>query len=632
MSGSIDILRGVMDEIRLAILLILYKKDGLKAREILGLLNKEELNIPNLLYHLKILESSKLIYKDEKKEYFLSELGRVLAEIILSLDNLNMSAEKKEILIPEYPFIEDLSSVNLAKFLKELLPTNSSERVVILNIAMEKIKNLGTNFLFLDELLILLRSIYLERKQTNTSSNISEILTPQQNSALTNLRRLTEEVQLLKGNLAFINIPSLDTYFEKAFERRISNYSKMTSIDSIEMLFQLYQKLLHVLNNYSDGIALASPAQTSFPKLDLVMLRALLFLLSHTHINRLSLVYHIDESSNLAILLKHDILKDFEGKLLPNGDLYLEIGKDSNVTNEDVENVLKALPYVHFVNNKQSSISTSSFGFFDESHEWSVGSIISINLPRLSIESKSDDSKFIDRLLTLLSMSSQMFILKKEALNKHGIDARFYVNLIGIFESIYIHTRNTIKEPSSNRFARKLLEECNKTLKEISEKFGIQIRIASVNDFESGFLFANNDLNNKKQVFPEKLRPVLRSYGYSSGIIPYWLAFSKLRDRFMLEHPLLVNLDGGYSSEIYLTVNSINEGVVKEILDMAFLKYSLLKLDIITVVPVCSRCYSLLYEQKCSRCGSSDKSFVTREKKGGIKYFKIEDLEEPRML
>src|SRR5579875_3506260 len=126
MSGSIDILRGVMDEIRLAILLILYKKDGLKAREILGLLNKEELNIPNLLYHLKILESSKLIYKDEKKEYFLSELGRVLAEIILSLDNLNMSAEKKEILIPEYPFIEDLSSVNLAKFLKELLPTNSS--------------------------------------------------------------------------------------------------------------------------------------------------------------------------------------------------------------------------------------------------------------------------------------------------------------------------------------------------------------------------------------------------------------------------------------------------------------------------------------------------------------------------
>src|SRR5579875_2907457 len=101
-------------------------KAGLEIRARLGLLNKEELNIPNLLYHLKILESSKLIYKDEKKEYFLSELGRVLAEIILSLDNLNMSAEKKEILIPEYPFIEDLSSVNLAKFLKELLPTNSS--------------------------------------------------------------------------------------------------------------------------------------------------------------------------------------------------------------------------------------------------------------------------------------------------------------------------------------------------------------------------------------------------------------------------------------------------------------------------------------------------------------------------
>jgi len=639
MSEFLELLKGIVDDVRLRILFLLYRSHGLKVREIANFLGLEELGLSKILYHLKILEKNKLIIRNEKRLYFITDLGKIFVENLMALEEITLAIPEKLILLPSYPYIQKIDTKLISKLISDNFYLGKAEKTLFVKNIVEKIKNLHNKLIPLDELVQLINSVYIEKIKTKNDilQESSIYLNTEESRALNNLKKLINNYSELRSYLIFINIPSLPNFFNGYFDRhfdlaRISHLIKGSDAISFSKLFLT---LSHIYSDLSGGLAIHYPKLES--KENFQKLRALLNLLQVYNEKKLALICKIESNDELENILQYKLFNDFSEKFNSNFDLYIKIDKSDIANISNYELLLKLFPSIHLLNVENEGLEVSSFGFFGKRDlEWLVASMISINLPRIAFHSRYNDSKFFDELFAVISLCSKIFKIKhefSELKSKFQLNLKFYVNLLGLFETVYIHTKNTLKDKSANKFARKVINECRSMVKEISEEIGIDMAVSSINDFQSGLYFAKYDLIHDRLPYPETLRIVLRSYGYSAGVIPFWLSFNKWRDRFSIERSLIAKLDGGYSCEILLNHSSHTLENVKELLDEVFLKFNIEKVDLINIMLVCAHCSNVLMNSsKCDVCGSKDYLYAIRDIDGKIKYYKIEDFQEPRTL
>ena len=273
--------------------------------------------------------------------------------------------------------------------------------------------------------------------------------------------------------------------------------------------------------------------------------------------------------------------------------------------------------------------------FNSSADEWVVIGTISLNMPRLVIESNYNEDKLKEKLFNLFKISYKIALLKENKIKINNFMdkfmPKFFINIIGLFESIFLLTNKSINDTSSYKLLRSLLVEMNKIVEEIdSENL---LSLSSVRDYEASKSFSNYDLKQNDINFKRELRFALKKHGYSFGIIPPWVSLN-FKQNLSLQGPLLQYFKGGYTTELFIQPSSIEENSLKEIFEQAFLNYKLKTIRISTIACVCSKCYKYKDSENdlCKHCGTQDSYYVLSDDQGLVRYVKTGEFYGPSLL
>jgi DNA-binding transcriptional ArsR family regulator len=638
MNNSSSSIFQLFNELRLRILSILYRHGGLRASELLSLLSGNELTLQNLLYHLNILERKGLLLRDEDKRYFITDFGKHILEKIEEIEDMVESESKIRILMSDYPYIQILSKRILQMLIQENFNLKKPDEDSILKELVDRLNFYRSDLITKEVINALIISLLIEKHKEINYYNLhvskeNELI---ENKRINILQYLISNINELKEYLHLIYISSLDFFYEKSIDLRMDmariSYTGENEKENILVLYNSYFKIKNILNSLSTGILLnKSDSFINIQNKFYYYFKMLLQLLSFDN------DYFIKFAFSDINLLRPNLIKNYDGKILIGCDLNLE-SRVNDIINciHLISSYLKEIPFLSFFDREDSSGGPSCLDYFNpNADEWVVMGSISLNMPRLVVESNYNEDKLKEKLFDLFKLSHKLALLKESKIKKNNFMnvfmAKFFINIIGLFESIFLLTNKTINDNSSYKLLRNLLIEMDKIVEEIdSENL---LGLSSVRDYEASKAFSDYDLKQNDISFKRELRFALKKHGYSFGIIPSWISLN-FKQNLSLQGPLLQYFKGGYTAELFIQPSLIEENSLKEIFEQAFLNYKLRTIKISTIACVCSRCYNQKGGQNdlCKQCGTKDSYYVLKDDQGLVHYVKTEDFYGPSLL
>lgn len=638
MNNSSSSIFQLFNELRLRILSILYRHGGLRASELLSLLSGNELTLQNLLYHLNILERKGIILRNEDKRYFITDFGKHILDKIEEIEEMIKSGLKIRILMPDYPYIQILSKRILQTLIKEGFNLMKTDEDIILKELIDRLNIYYSDLITSEVIKALIVSLLIEKHKEITYYNLSMFKENEliENKKVNILQYLISNIYELKEYLHLIYISSLEDFNYKFVDLRINItrivYNRQNEKENFSSFSNSYFMLKNILNSLSKGILLNKledliNLQNRFNNYFKLLLQLISF--EHNHFIKISF--------NDINLLNPNLIKDHNDKILIKNELSLESGFN-NIINRlhSITSYLKEIPVLSFYNKYVSTGGPSCLDYFNSSaDEWVVIGTISLNMPRLVIESNYNEDKLKEKLFNLFKISYKIALLKENKIKINNFMdkfmPKFFINIIGLFESIFLLTNKSINDTSSYKLLRSLLVEMNKIVEEIdSENL---LSLSSVRDYEASKSFSNYDLKQNDINFKRELRFALKKHGYSFGIIPPWVSLN-FKQNLSLQGPLLQYFKGGYTTELFIQPSSIEENSLKEIFEQAFLNYKLKTIRISTIACVCSKCYKHKDSENdlCKHCGTQDSYYVLSDDQGLVRYVKTGEFYGPSLL
>lgn len=644
----------LFNEIRLGILISLSHQESIHASDILEKLDLSPSKLPNLLYHLNMLQREGLIQRDRSKRYFLTEMGRALVEQIKKLDELYTTDREVKLLLFEYPYVKSLSGRLMARIIMENYNLDANNSVMVADELIQKIRKYNINVLNYNLLNSLILNILLEKNLYKNFYNDNVERNYYKNNLKHNiLNLLVNEIPESINHLDFFYIAGLDSFFNKFVDGRLNLRQVFRSLgfkqNDEKLFFKQIKQFVETLIRSSDMFSLG----VLFSRLDIlnaffeeIKKKEIFMQTALSFINpdkKIVFSILLSNSESLSDILNPFLFENLSGEVLRRLNLCIEFNKTIN--NEQITKILdfiKEIPLITICGIEEKGNSSSLGSFNKNVHyddNWAVNQLISLNLPRIVVKKRLDESRVLDELLELTKICGKIFLFKENRMNlniKGNLAMSeekniFLINLVGLFEAILLITNNTLRDGSSYKLAKDILENMSKALEDIKS---VSVLLSSVNDYNSNLLFCESDLLEKQSFnYNKSLRLILKNYGYTTGIIPAWAKITDLKERLALEVPLLSYLKGGYSLEFSLQSENLNEDYLKRLFEYIS-KYKLRNITLKSSLYMCESCKKkYLQEQEfCPNCMSGRIVILTGELGGELSLLSLEDFSRIRTL
>lgn len=628
---GLGILTAILNEERFKIMLSLENEGKMHASEMVMKIFSRSMKLPALLYHLRILENKGLIARDSARKYYLTEKG---IKVLRALRNLEITEGHDILFISDvFPYVQNLDTEHIENILKKDFPFVSFN---ILQKCLLRIKQLGLKFVNLDILRTVMWNILAEDKSYSKTEPLRALSgSTGEGSAII--------IELLEKNSSFIDLINHINFANKNFLHNkfldaaidfelVSNGIEGTGLLRFSLGF--HRNLVKLSNHFInfnikkfesilkiDPIAKLSDDElmnffSEFFRVFSFMSSNISFSLDCSSLNEKIL----DIFLNPMLYLNHE--GKSEGPFLS-----LALSTSLKQSFGKIKEYLSVIPLI-ILNRSEDLGKFSHLGFYNaigKSHKnWLVELVISLDLPSIVLKSKFSENALYDKLYEAVLFCKEALRLKRAKISglkeMHDIERIAYLNLIGIFEAVFLLTNNTILETSSRKALTKLLSHL---LKMIGEE-GENILLSSINDGESPKIFAMKDLNTYRRLIPKQLKASLRIFGYSTGCFPSWISFSNIEKRLRMESFLGSFLKGGHDIGVMLNFGELEKEIAK-VIELSLSKYKLKRVMVKSKLLFCNNCREYFHEEfyNCPKCGSKLLFVVFEENE--IKFLPFEE-------
>jgi|GEM_PF-886756 hypothetical protein len=651
------LIRAVSNNLRLMILYYLSNKQCCSIKELSAYLRLPEKKYNFLYYHVKKMLDFGLIYKNNEGLICLTKKGKNLINVLIDLNRWsNDYKEEDKYIINLDGSLNKISIPYIISYLKGNFNLEHENIFKISQIIYEKISSSNKNLYTNSDILKLLLTTFIKDNSSKDYQYLLDsvfITFPFEKILYSNNKNY--DICILNReyyNEYFVN-KFLDynqiIYFKMNYFNIIDKYNLLSDVidfslricinnlnfDNILYDESYINKLIKLINKSILGCNIelyfndnnvnkvsSVDLKLLYPYIIYIlsMLNERKLMISLRSYNDLKCISSLTDENLLKYILYSNMIKN-----LPSWNFFVsrEISSLVNFVNNTNNSLLELFPSISFSN--ESSISLTSYGFIgdESSTTFNINSLVSLNLPKILLDSKSNENLFYDTLEDLSVSLFKYFDKRYKFLTDTSYNTQvtnetclnFRININGLFEYVYILTGETLQEnKNTQKEYIKLLNFLNNVTNEFLQNRDYDVKISILNDGVSPIKFRETSIVNKLNKLPIRYRRYLMHNGISCSIIPSCFNYSSIYEKIIRETPIVSLIKGGYNYELWLDLNKLKINKLQELFESTLLKYKMKNIELNYFITLCMRCKNkyLGFYESCPSCGSHNLFYVAK--------------------